>query len=688
MLFAAFAADIGLWYLAQWLYHFVQADVWARFTAILAVLLPQFALNLFEAIVPPESGKSTLPRVAGLLAVPMLVFVFTPLHDHGLVRGAVFLYVFGLLAAGLTAMAVRGQRSRSRAIQRRVRFLVLTGALAATFSLADFLWFVGAPLPPVGAVLAIVFLFLLAESMTRERLIDLYEMLGQLVVSTALAFSLAGIFYLFVVLIGGFNTMYLNAVLAAIVILVLFEPLRQKVEQYFLGVFFRERVDLEKAVTEARRSLAHVLQLDEMVQIVMTAIESSRRATGAALYLREPLRSDFKLGASFGPNSPQRLDGATCRPLLERLEAGASVALEEVAQRVAGQRRSGHTIEVAADEQLLAAVELLGPFHRGVCVGIRGEDRDLLGILVVVDDRVTDAFSADEIALLESLAVQIAVVTENSREYLRLQERDRLTTLGQMAAGLAHEVKNPLGAIKGAAQLLSEPAPDKKSDDEFLQIILEEVDRLDRVVGSVLNYARPSKGNPGLINIDRVVTRTLQVLAASIDDRKVILRAEVPDDLPLVRADDEQLRQVLMNLVHNAIQAGARNVTLSASSRRPRSSPWAASAAVAEQWVELHVEDDGSGIAPDVLKNLFVPFFTTKDKGTGLGLSISQRIAQGLGGRIEVSSQEGRGSTFTVVLPATSEAVATPRPASVVRRGSEEGAAEVASTARPEAKPA
>ena len=220
--FAAFAADIGLWYIAQWLYHFVRADVWVRFTAILAVLLPQFALNLFEVIVPRLERRSTLVRVAGVLMIPMLLLVLSPQHDHPLARGAVVFYVFSLLSAGLWSLAKRGERSRSRATQRRVRFLVLIGALAAAFTLADFLWFIGAPLPPVGAVLSIVFLFVLAESMIRERLVDLYDILGQLLVSTLLAFCLAGIFYVFVDLVGGFSTMYLNAILASIVILVLF----------------------------------------------------------------------------------------------------------------------------------------------------------------------------------------------------------------------------------------------------------------------------------------------------------------------------------------------------------------------------------------------------------------------------------------------------------------------------------
>jgi two-component system, NtrC family, sensor histidine kinase HydH len=695
LLFAAFAADIGLWYLAQWLYHFVQADVWARFTATLAVLLPQFALHLFEALVP-ERRRSTLLRVAGVLMVPMLVLALSPQHRHGLVRGAIILYVFGLLAAGLWSLAMRGERSRSRATQRRVRFLVLIGALAAVFTLADFLWFVGAPLPPVGAVLSIVFLFILAESMTRERLVDLYDILGQLLVSTALAFALAGIFYVFVVLVGGFNTMYLNAVLAAIVILVLFEPGRAKVEQYIHRAFFRERVVLERAVAKARRQLVHVLEVRELMQVVMTALEESRRATGAVLYLRDPLGSDFELGFSFGPAAPPRIDGASARPLLERLGAESSILLEELKRRVAEQKKRQSSDYSEEDERLLAAVEVLGPFKEGLCLAIRSKGRALVAILVITDDRVSDAFSPDEVALLETLAVQMGVVIENSEQYRRMQERDRLAALGQMAAGLAHEVKNPLGAIKGAAQLLSEPVEGEldPSSREFVGIILEEVERLDRVVRSVLDYARPSKGNPGAVDVNGIIKRTIQVLS-SARDGAVNVETELGEELPFVRADAEQLRQVLMNLVQNAVQAtnGAGKVTV-ITRRRPRASgPWGGTPG--PEHVEIAVRDDGPGIAPQVLKSLFVPFFTTKDRGTGLGLAISQRVVEEMGGRIEVISQPGEGSTFSVVLPAESPVGVATRPGSLPDGGkgagigpAEESPGSTPPPARSAAKPA
>jgi signal transduction histidine kinase len=449
----------------------------------------------------------------------------------------------------------------------------------------------------------------------------------------------------------------------------LFEPLREMAEGYVARVLLRERVDLERAVGRARARLVHVLQLGEMQDVVMAALESSRRATGAALYLRDPGGSDFALASSFGPPAPMRVEAAAAGPIVERLERMASLSLEEAALRLAEHRRAGRARDAEGDERLLAASELLGPYRQGLCLPIRGEDRELRGLLLIVDDRVRDAFSPDDVALLESLALQIGVVVENTKQYRRMQERDRLTVLGQMAAGLAHEIKNPLGAIKGAAQLLGDARGGGRlgpSEREFLGIILEEVARLDRVVGSVLDYARPSKGDVGAVDPNAVVKRTLKLLSsdAEVSDARMDLDPSVPK----VRADAEQLRQVLINLIRNAVQAMGTSgaVYVSTRSRVERHPAGGADAS----WVEIAVRDEGPGIAPQVMKNLFVPFVTTKERGTGLGLAISQRVVAEMGGRIDAVSRPGQGSTFTVLLPvatdvangAVSDPTAAPKP--------------------------
>lgn len=655
VLFAAFAGDIALWYLAQALYGFFQASIWARFTALLAVLLPQLAILLFEAILPaPRGNNDKLRRVARVLAVPVIALVLSPYHVYGWARGIVFFYVFGLMVAALTSFAWRGRQSPSRATKARVRYLVVVGALAITFSLADFLWFIGAELPPVGSVLSVIFLFALAQSLGRERLLDLYELLGRLMVATALAFALAGIFYLCVTIIGRFSTMYLNAVLAAVVILVLYEPLRLKVEEKIHQIFFRERYGLETAVSAAQRRLTHTLEIEGMRAIVLDALESSRRATSAALYLRDTDGRTFSLSGAFGAKAPEQIELTAAHPLFERLAVNGSVVLEDLGREVSEGRS-----EDSEAERILASASVLGALRTGALLAIRGEGRELIGTLIVSDDRVRDAFSPEDVSLLESLAAQISVVLENSRVYARMKLRDRLTALGQMAAGLAHEIKNPLGAIKGAAQLLADPSPGAAPLDgnarEFIGIILEEVDRLDRVVGSVLDYARPAPDTPMLVDLNAIVRRTTQIVSSSqTADQELKLALE--PDLGPARIDAEKLRQVLINLIQNGLQAMGDRGVVTISTRTRKAPPgWATGDEPGRQWLEISVADQGAGISKKVMKNLFVPFFTTKATGTGLGLAISQRIIQSAGGSIEVATQEGAGTTFTVLLPMASE---------------------------------
>jgi signal transduction histidine kinase len=657
LIFAAFAADIALWYLAQSLYGFFQASIWARFTALLAVLLPQFAIRLFEAILPsPEGAPSRIRRIAGFSAVPVVLLVLSPYHGAGWARALVFFYVGGMVLTALGLLARRGRASPSRATQGRVQYLVVVGALATAFSLFDFLWFLGANLPPVGSVLSVIFLFALAQSLGQPRLLPLYELLGRLVVATALAFALAGIFYVCVTVIGRFSTMYLNAVLAAVVILTLFEPLRQKVEEKIHQIFFRERHGIENATSKARKRLVHVLELDELRSVVLDALESSRRVTHAALYLSDGV--SLSLAGALGDEPPTHIEMPAVLPLITHLAQSKSFNLDDLTRDTGEQ--GAFPIE---HERILAAAAVLGA-PTGLVLPVRGEGDELLGLLVLRDERVRDAFSPEEITLLEGLASQMSVALENTRAYGRMKTRDRLAALGQMAAGLAHEIKNPLGAIKGAAQLLAEPPPDAPPLDlatrEFLGIILEEVERLDRVVSSVLDYARPAAGSSTPVDINGIVRRTTQIFAPSAGGE---IATELSPELPRVRIDAEKLRQVLLNLIQNGLQAtgGRGPVTLATRVRRGPTG-WASEAESPHGWVEISVRDRGPGISQKVLKNLFVPFFTTKSTGTGLGLAISQQIIQSAGGAIEVSSHEGEGTTFLILLPATHEEAQTPPP--------------------------
>ena len=712
LLFAAFATDVAFWYASQSAAGLLTSSgYWIRVTAVLTVLLPQFAVHLFRAMVPEQDaeelplanraqppgvvarwfargplGGLQLTRVASVLGVIMLALELSPWSEAPLALGSVYFYVFGLLSAALVSLWLRGNASSSRLVRDRVRYLAVVGGLATSFTLADFLSFLGVYIPPIGAVLGVVFLFVLAESLTRPRMSDLYDMVGRLLVSVALAFALAGIFYGFVTYIGRFGKMYLNAVLAGIVFMVVFEPLKSEAEKRIHQFFFRERYDLETSVSELRRRLSHALEVDETVKTLLEGLERSRRITSCAVYLRDADGNGFDLAGSAGQPVPARIESLAARPLLERLGHHASLSLDSLAREPS-----------LADGPILTVVHALGLRGSSLLLPLRAEEDQVVGILSIADDRVKDAYAPEEIGMLETVAAQVGVTLTNSRLYSRMKERDRLAALGALAAGLAHEIKNPLGAIKGAAQLLEEldgaPPPSHEttretsyagtldpSSAEFIGIILEEVNRLDRVVGSFLDYARPHAGNPVPLDINAAVRRTVQILTAAgaQSNGEVDVRLELADELPRASIDPEQFRQVLINLVQNAIQAveGSGHVTVTTGARRSGRVSWPGApvsdrrstrrvggisgdgvvpSASDADYVEVAVKDTGPGIPQKVLRNLFIPFFTTKERGTGLGLAISQSLVQQAGGTIEVQSQSGAGSKFTIVLPSAAE---------------------------------
>jgi signal transduction histidine kinase len=275
----------------------------------------------------------------------------------------------------------------------------------------------------------------------------------------------------------------------------------------------------------------------------------------------------------------------------------------------------------------------------------------------VLDDRVPEAFASDELAAMLQVGEQAAITIENSRLYERMKERDRLAALGEMAAGLAHEIRNPLGAIKGAAQYL-DPGALREGDAEILQIVVEEVNRLDGVVAQFLDYSRPT--SPGATDkltptdLNDVLTRTLKLIESSLPPN-VRLETSFEPELPRILGDAEQLKQVFINLALNAVQAMPDGGRLMVRTRRPRQPLELglsdASPRYAADQVEVRFADTGAGIPEDAKDRIFIPFYTTKSKGTGLGLAISQRIVKAHGGSIEVQSRLGEGSEFILRFP-------------------------------------
>ena len=226
----------------------------------------------------------------------------------------------------------------------------------------------------------------------------------------------------------------------------------------------------------------------------------------------------------------------------------------------------------------------------------------------------------------------------------QLMHAEKLASVGILAAGVAHEIGNPLSAVSGYAQLLSKDDVSEEERQEFGGAIFDLAQRIDKIIRDLLDYSRPSPFQGQMVEVNQAIEAVLNMFFTSkrLNSYNLTINRDLARALPPVRMDRDQLQQVVLNMVMNAAQAMDRGGVLTISTAQEKGG-----------WVTLSFADTGPGIAPENMRNLFDPFFTTKPpgQGTGLGLSICDRIINQAGGRIEVKSKPGKGATFKIWLP-------------------------------------
>ena len=240
----------------------------------------------------------------------------------------------------------------------------------------------------------------------------------------------------------------------------------------------------------------------------------------------------------------------------------------------------------------------------------------------------------------------------------RLEENvvraDRLSSIGLLAAGMAHEIKNPLVSIKTFSQLLKQRYEDADFRATFEEVVPEEVDRIDTIVCRLLDFAKPKPINFELLPVTEVLDGVLQLVENQLAKNQVEVVRRYPEETLIVKGDDQQLHQVFLNLVLNANDAmrdKGGELVVAVSSGHARFRKKGLVGLLESECVRVSVIDKGCGIEPDDLNNLFTPFYTTKEKGSGLGLSVVHSIVTEHGGEIDVTSVVGQGTTFTISLP-------------------------------------
>lgn len=565
-----------------------------------------------------------------------------------LVTGAFACYAFGVslhrLWSALQLTNLRIDRTRMRylfGVVAAAMILTLAEAAARTLapppdpvslSMSSRAVALQGPIPPFSAVFVGLSTYFLYHSVVMSRLLDVTELLSRITTVLLSAIALVFVDGLTFLWVDTFTVYPLHSTfqifLASILFLAAYDPLRSRIDWVANRMFDRRSHQLRDTLDQLTKLLPTMIDGDELVSTLLDALHKSGRVPICSLYLWDPAHDAYVCRAYRGLSEQRPMRVVSPQPFTTRFLRGAPWYL-----RTTVKRRAMH------DPQQAEVLALLDAMFSDLTIPLRAGP-SVLGWLHLREEPWSDGYSAEEILKLQEVASLIGVLLANVQSFALVEEQKRLAALGAMSAGLAHEIRNPLAGVKGAAQLLQgAPSLDDESRD-MLRIIVEETDRLNDVVSEFLDYARPFELKLERGSITPVVARTIALVRAQGLPASVTLVEHLASDLPETALDPVRMGQVFLNLLQNALHAMPNGGTLTIQTRLGR-----------EQHIEVHVVDTGSGIAQAAMERLFVPFFTTKQDGTGLGLAICQRIVLAHGGEIVVRSTEGEGTSFVVRIP-------------------------------------
>ncbi|MBU2567881.1 MAG: GAF domain-containing protein, partial [Elusimicrobia bacterium] len=387
------------------------------------------------------------------------------------------------------------------------------------------------------------------------------------------------------------------------------------------------------------RELNAIIEPGKLFSFIIDSITGTMHSERAFIMLMDERSGEFRIVQSRG------IDDASARAM--------SLAESDAIVRWSREYKKIFTIEEflerpcneplnATEQSLCNLASLVIPL---ICKGKH------IGLVFLSEKMSGAIFNRDDINFLSAVATQASISVENAGLYesiinmeKKLHRADKLTALGTLAGSVAHEIKNPLVSIKTFTQLLPARFGDEVFRKKFERIVSEEIDRMENVVGQLLAFSRSSvtggtEKQSEDVSIDATMEDLLELMKYEIYKNKIRIIKDYGENLPVIKGNARQLKQVFMNIILNAIQAmpSGGDITVGMHS--------------ADNNLEIYFQDTGSGISEEDISRIFTPFFTTKPEGTGLGLSISKRIIQEHSGHIAAGAAPSGGTRFTIKLP-------------------------------------
>lgn len=396
--------------------------------------------------------------------------------------------------------------------------------------------------------------------------------------------------------------------------------------------------NLELATLNAlNQSVASSLDLNQILASAMKGVREIVDVQAGCLVLIDPRSGERTVSQCFAREAGIDIEATvTDLDIVDRvMKSGQPLLVNDVA----GDPRFSHQHDTAA--------------HSALCVPLVVKDEAVGAIQVV--NKLNDQFTRNDRVLFVSIAASVAAAIENSwlynevadfaqeleRSQAQLIQAEKMAAVGRLAASIAHEINNPLQAIHNSLHLTLRPTLSKEKQARYLAMAQEEVARLIDIVRRLLEFYRPSRGRRAVTGVNQVIDNVLTLANKRLQHGHIEVKTHLVSELPALRVVPDQLAQVFLNIVINAIEAMPNGGRLTVGTTKTRDG----------KWVHITFADTGPGMDEETKASIFEPFFTTKQTGTGLGLAISYGIIERHGGQIQVDSAPEVGSTFVVQLP-------------------------------------
>ncbi len=518
------------------------------------------------------------------------------------------------------------------------------------------------------ALPVVIFPLSIAYAIVKHKLFDIDVILEKaltygLLTGTVVAMSALTIFAFNVVFAryGGWRNPAFFVVLSAFLVIAL-NPLKNRIQDFVDLTFFRKKYDYKRTVEEVSYAMTSLLSLDKIVDKIISIIESTMFASPVLVYIYNQDTGVYEAYVKDGSDLP----AGAAEPMRED-----SALVRELNQ----QRKELFREDLISDDRYKHdSEELLDEFDRftaSIFVPVFFK-RQLIGFIVLGDKKSKLSYTSRDVNLLRILANQSAIAIENAlafklvEDYAKKLEKtnvelkdmqtqlvhaEKMSAIGQLAAGVAHEIRNPLNIIEGARYYLSTYMVNHENAEtvgEYLDYIKQEIDRTNRLIDSLLKFSKAEPPYFEKVDINAVLDNVVILVRKQLSDNNVNLSTKLDPGIPMIMADPNQLWQVFINIILNAIQAMPKGGSLVVET----SLGYSDSGPAPSRNVCITFEDTGVGIAKEDITRIFDPFFTKKDMGTGLGLSIAYKIIEKHSGRIIVSSEKDKGTVFTIELPA------------------------------------